>query len=89
MWLRGFFGSDAHRPDRLGLIFATIKDKRLGKILACWESRPLAAQSEKGAYILENLSRQYYIYFFPYGDAAKRVVMGPDLGKLQELAEAT
>lgn len=88
MWLRGFFGNEEHRPDKLGLVVARIKDKRLGYVLAVWESRPLALETAKAQYILERISKYYYCYVFPYMHQEKRVILGPDLEKLQQLAEA-
>ena len=88
MWLRGFFGNDEHRPDKLGLVVARIKDKRLGYVLAVWESRPLALETAKVQYILDRISKYYYCYVFPYMHQEKRVILGPDLEKLQQLAEA-
>ena len=101
-WLRGFFGGDEHRPDRLGLIFAIVSPERLGlpksavqflrsrnveKVIISWESRPLAASTQKGRYILDLLQRSYNVYLFPYLENGHRIMRGPQFDEMLKESE--
>ena len=88
LWLHGFFGLDKHRPDKLGLIFAMQRDRKLGAILVAWESWPGAMSKDPGLYVLNRLSAQRYVYVFPFGEKTHRVIIGPGIEQMKKAAGA-
>lgn len=87
LWLKGWFGLDQHRPDKLGLIFQMQRDRKLGPILVCWESWPLAASKDPGRWILDRLSKQRYVYIYPWGEQKHRVIVGPKIEQLKRAVQ--
>jgi hypothetical protein len=85
LWLKGYFGNDDHRPDKLGLIFQMQKDRRLGAVLVAWESWPGAA-AKTGRYVLERIAKLRHIYLFSFGETKFRTIFGPGIEELKRAA---
>jgi len=86
LWLKGYFGLDQHRPDKLGLIFAMQRDRKIGAILVAWESWLGAASRDPGKYVLDRLANHRFVYIFPFGENVHRVIVGPKIEQLKQLA---
>lgn len=76
LWRSGHFGSDEHRPDKLGVVLEVQPDTKLGSMIAAREAAPGGFKNQKAKYILEQIARGLIVYMFHHG-ATKRTIMGP------------